>query len=204
MCIRDSLFADWLAHAPDLKLLCTSRVPLDLYGEHEWPLAPLAVPDLAEPPDRARWGQLPALQLLATRATAADPTFALTDDNLLPLASLCVALDGLPLALELAAVRLRELSPSELVQQLLALRGHAQLSSTWLGQTRRNVAERHRTLHAAIGWSAQLLDPAQREAFHTLGAVSYTHLDVYKRQVEQQQDERAPTSGARKRRWNSY
>ncbi|MBK7219251.1 MAG: tetratricopeptide repeat protein [Candidatus Promineofilum sp.] len=163
------LFADWLAHAPDLKLLCTSRVPLDLYGEHEWPLAPLAVPDLAEPPDRARWGQLPALQLLLARATAADPTFALTDDNLLPLASLCVALDGLPLALELAAVRLRELSPSELVQQLLALRGHAQLSSTWLGQTRRNVAERHRTLHAAIGWSAQLLDPAQREAFHTLG-----------------------------------
>ena len=164
-----TLFADWLAHAPDLRLLCTSRVPLDLYGEHEWPLAPLAVPDLAEPPDLAHWGQLPALQLLAARASAADPTFALTDDNLLPLASLCVALDGLPLALELAAVRLRELSPQELVQQLLALRGHTQLSSTWLGQTRRNVAERHRTLHAAIGWSAQLLDPAQRAAFHALG-----------------------------------
>ena len=93
--------------------MCTSRVPLDLYGEHEWPLAPLAVPDLAEPPDLARWGQLPALQLLAARASAADPAFALTDDNLLPLASLCVALDGLPLALELAAVRLRELSPQE-------------------------------------------------------------------------------------------
>ncbi len=163
------LFADWLAAAPGLTLLCTSRVPLDLYGEHEWPLAPLAVPDLAEPPDRARWGQRPALQLLLARATAADPTFALTDDNLLPLASLCVALDGLPLALELAAVRLRELSPQELVQQLLALRGHAQLSSTWLGQTRRNVAERHRTLHAAIGWSAQLLDPAAREVFYRLG-----------------------------------
>jgi predicted ATPase/transcriptional regulator with XRE-family HTH domain len=164
-----TLFTDWLAHAPDLRLLCTSRVPLDLYGEHEWPVAPLAVPDLAEPPDLARWGQLPALQLLAARATAADPTFALTDDNLLPLASLCVALDGLPLALELAAVRLRELSPQELVQQLLALRGHSQLSSTWLGQTRRNVAERHRTLHAAIGWSAQLLDPTRRAAFHALG-----------------------------------
>ena len=143
-------FADWLARAPGLKLLCTSRAPLDLYGEHEWPLAPLAVPDLAEPPDRARWGQLPALQLLLARARAADPAFALSDDNLLPLASLCVALDGLPLALELAAVRLRDLSPATLVQQLLALRGHAQLSSTWLGQTRRNVAERHRTLHAAI------------------------------------------------------
>jgi predicted ATPase/transcriptional regulator with XRE-family HTH domain len=163
------LFADWLTHAPDLRLLCTSRVPLDLYGEYEWPLAPLAVPNLAEPADPARWGQLPALQLLAARATAVDPDFALNDDNLLPLASLCVALDGLPLALELAAVRLRELSPQELVQQLLSLRGHAQLSSTWLGQTRRNVAERHRTLQAAIGWSAQLLDPARRAAFHALG-----------------------------------
>ena len=163
------LFADWLAGAPGLKLLCTSRVPLDLYGEHEWPLAPLAVPDLAEPPDRARWSQLPALQLLLARATAADRAFALTDDNLLPLASLCVALDGLPLALELAAVRLRELSPQELVQQLLSLRGHAQLSSSWLGQTRRNVAERHRTLHAAISWSAQLLDPVARQAFYNLG-----------------------------------
>lgn len=162
-------FADWLARAPGLKLLCTSRAPLDLYGEHEWPLAPLAVPDLAEPPDLARWGQLPALQLLLARARAADPSFALTDDNLLPLASLCVALDGLPLALELAAVRLRDLSPAMLVQQLLALRGHAQLSSTWLGQTRRNVAERHRTLHAAIRWSAQLLPDEARRAFDGLG-----------------------------------
>ena len=127
------------------------------------------MPDLAEPPDRARWGQLPALQLLLARARAADPSFALTDDNLLPLASLCVALDGLPLALELAAVRLRDLSPATLVQQLLALRGHAQLSSTWLGQTRRNVAERHRTLHAAIRWSAQLLPDEAQRAFEGLG-----------------------------------
>ncbi len=162
-------FGDWLARAPALKLLCTSRAPLDLYGEYEWPLAPLAVPDLAEPPDRARWGQLPALQLLLARATAADPTFALSDDNLLPLASLCVALDGLPLALELAAVRLRDLSPATLVQQLLALRGHTHLSSTWLQQTRRNVAERHRTLHAAIRWSAQLLPDEARRAFESLG-----------------------------------
>lgn len=163
------LFAEWLAAAPGLKILCTSRVPLDLYGEQEWPLAPLAAPDLAEPPDRERWGQTPALLLLLARARAADPAFALTNDNLLPLASLCAALDGLPLALELAAVRLRELPPAELVQQLLAQRGHTRLSSNWLAQTRRNVAERHRTLHAAIGWSAQRLAPADRDAFHRLG-----------------------------------
>ena len=164
-----AIFADWLAHAPRLKILCTSRVALDLYGEYEWPLAPLPVPDLAEPPDRERWRLLPAMDLLLARAQAADPEFALTDDNLLSLGTLCVALDGLPLALELAAVRLRELSPAELVQQLLLLRGHTHLSSTWLQQTRRNIVERHRTLQAAIGWSAQLLDPIQRLAFYNLG-----------------------------------
>jgi non-specific serine/threonine protein kinase len=164
-----SLFADWLARAPSVKLLCTSRVPLDLYGEQEWPLAPLAAPDLAQPPDAAIWGQTPAMQLLLARVRAADPAYALTGDNLLPLATLCVALDGLPLALELAAVRLRELPPQVVVQQLLALRGHGQLSSTWLQQTRRNVAERHRTLHAAIEWSVRMLPDAKQDAFLRLG-----------------------------------
>lgn len=165
------LFVDWLARAPFLKLLCTSRVPLDLYGEQEWPLGPLPMPDLAQPPDAAVWGQTPAMQLLLARVRAADPTFALSAENLLPLATLCVALDGLPLALELAAVRLRELPPQVAAQQLLALRGHGQLSSTWLQQTRRNVAERHRTLHAAIEWSVRMLPAAQQEAFARLGVL---------------------------------
>lgn len=167
-----AVFTAWLARAPRVKIVCTSRVPLDLYGELEWPLSPLAVPDLAEPPNLEAWRQYPALELLRARARAADPGFDFNDANLLPLASLCVALDGLPLALELAAVRLRELEPAELVEQLLLLRGHARLSSTWLHQTRRNVAERHRTLQAAIGWSAQLLDPADRQAFHVLGVLA--------------------------------
>jgi predicted ATPase/Tfp pilus assembly protein PilF len=163
------LFTDWLARAPQLKLLCTSRVPLDLYGEQEWPLAPLPVPDLAQPPDLDAWGQLPALQLLCARGRAADPGFSLTSENLLPLATLCVALDGLPLALELAAVRLRDLPPDVLVQQLFALRGNGQLSSTWLQQTRRNVAERHRTLQAAITWSVKRLPLSQQETYARLG-----------------------------------
>jgi predicted ATPase/transcriptional regulator with XRE-family HTH domain len=163
------VFADWLAQAPGLKLLCTSRVPLDIYGEHEWPLAPLPVPDLAEPPDVERWGQLPAMQLLISRGRAIDPAFSLTSENILPLATLCVALDGLPLALELAAVRLRELSPYLLAQQLMTLRGHGHLSSTWLRQDKRNIAERHRTLQAAIGWSYHRLTAAQQQAFNHLG-----------------------------------
>ncbi len=163
------LFTDWLAGAPGLKLLCTSRVPLDLYGEQEWPLAPLAVPDLAAPADLRHWGQSPAMQLLVARGRAMDPDFGLTADNLLPLATLCVALDGLPLALELAAVRLRQLPPAELAQQMLAARGRGQLSSTWLQQTRRNISERHRTLQAAIDWSVRMLPPAQADAFCRLG-----------------------------------
>lgn len=163
-----TLFTDWLAAAPRLQLLCTSRTPLDLYGEQEWPLAPLAVPDLADP-RREGWEQCAALQLLVARARAADPAFAVSAETLLPLAALCVALDGLPLALELAAVRLRDLSPDQLVEQLLRLRGPGQLSSTWLQQTRRNVAERHRTLHAAIGWSVRLLPTEAHNAFLRLG-----------------------------------
>jgi predicted ATPase/transcriptional regulator with XRE-family HTH domain len=163
------LFTEWLSRAPFVKLLCTSRVALDLYGEQEWPLAPLAAPDLAQHPDAASWGQTPAMQLLLARVRAADPSFTLDEDNLLPLATLCAALDGLPLALELAAVRLRELSPQAAAQQLLALRGLGQLSSAWLQQGRRNVAERHRTLHAAIEWSVRMLPAAQQEAFMRLG-----------------------------------
>jgi len=164
-----SLFTDWLARSSRLKILCTSRIPLDLYGEQEWPVPPLPVPDLAQPPDLESWGQLPAMQLLLARVRAAEPTFALTTDNLLPLAALCVALDGLPLALELAAVRLRDLPPHVLVQQLLTLRGNGRLSSTWLQQTKRNIAERHHTLQAAIDWSVRMLTPPQQNAFFHLG-----------------------------------
>lgn len=163
-----TLFSDWLTHAPCLTLLCTSRTPLDLYGEQEWPLAPLPVPDLAQRPS-PDWAHTAAMQLLLARTQAIDPTFALSDDNLLPLATLCAALDGLPLALELAAARLRDHDPASLTQQLLTLRGHNQLSSTWLQQTRRNVAERHRTLHAAIAWSVHLLPASAQHAFYRLG-----------------------------------
>lgn len=166
-----TLFTDWLAGAPSLKLLCTSRVPLDLYGEQEWPLSPLAIPNLAEH-SSLHWGDYPAMQLLLARAQAIDPAFGLNEENLLPLAALCAALDGLPLALELAAGRLREYDPATLVQQLLLQRGHQQLSSTWLQQTRRNVAERHRTLQAAIRWSVCLLPTDLQEIFHQLGVFS--------------------------------
>ncbi len=163
---------DWLTHAPRLKLLCTSRTSLDLYGEVEYPLAPLPTPDLTQTPDLESWGQSPAMQLLLQRAQAAAPDFNLQPDNLLPLATLCVALDGLPLALELAAARLRDLSPELLAQQLVLRRGPAQLSSTWLQQSKRNIAERHRTLQAAVDWSVRLLPSPVQVIFCRLGVFS--------------------------------
>jgi predicted ATPase/transcriptional regulator with XRE-family HTH domain len=164
-----TLFTDWLTGAPELKLLATSRVPLDLYGEQEWPVAPLAVPDLAEAPTLERWAACGSLQLLVARAQAADPAFRLDEDNLRPLGALCVALDGLPLALELAASRLRDTDATTLIQQLLQQRGGQHLSSTWLQQSRRNVADRHRTMQAAINWSVHLLSPNTQRAFSRLG-----------------------------------
>jgi len=163
------IFADWLVNSPHLKMLCTSRIPLDLYGEQEWPLQPLSVPDLAHTPDMERWCQQPAMELLLARVRATEPTFSFNMENILPLATLCVALDGLPLALELAAVRLRDLEPHALVQQLLTLRGNGQLSSTWLQQSKRNIADRHRTLQSAIDWSVRMLTPLQQNAFFHLG-----------------------------------
>lgn len=159
-------FTDWLTRAPQLKLLCTGVVCGSICMARQWPVPPLPVPDLAQPPDVERWGQLPAMQLLLARVRATEPAFSITADNLLPLAALCVALDGLPLALELAAVRLRDVPPAALVQQLLLLRGNGRLSSTWLqAQTKRNVAERHHTLQAAIDWSVRRLPSSNKTPF---------------------------------------
>ena len=164
-----TLFADWLTQAPGLKLLCTSRVPLDLYGEQEWPVAPLQTPDMTEPPSLATWSAGPAMQLLLARVRAAVPGFVLDDTNLVALATLCVALDGLPLALELAAARLRDLPAEEMVAQLLALRDSGDRSSSWLEQSKRNVAARHRTLQAAIDWSVHHLPASLAGKFLQLG-----------------------------------
>ncbi len=165
-------FGDWLSAAPKLRLLCTSRTVLDLYGEHVWDLSPLALPDLAHLPAVADLAQVTSVQLFVARARAANAAFRLDAENALPVAALCAALDGLPLALEIAAARVRDLSPQELLQQIVAARHPSHLSSTPLGQAKRNVADRHRTLQAAIAWSVRLLSESQRAAFLRLGVMA--------------------------------
>jgi len=166
-----NLFGELLAAAPKLKLLCTSRIALDLYGEHEWELSPLALPDLAHLPALDELNQISAIQLIAARIRTTSPTFLLNTDNAITIATLCVALDGLPLALELAAARMHEMDPNELLRQIVSARSRSQLSSTLLQQTKRNIAERHRTLHAAVAWSYHLLTPSQQAVFMRLGVI---------------------------------
>ena len=138
------LVARLLAAAPRVKVLATSRIPLRIRGEHEYPLGGLSADE--------------AVALFAERAAAVRPDFAANGF----VAELCEALDGLPLALELAAARVRAAGP----EQLLGL-----LSDrlSLLSGGSRDLPERHRTLRAAVDWSHELLDPAERESLARLG-----------------------------------
>jgi DNA-binding SARP family transcriptional activator len=111
------LVTELLAAAPGLKALVTSRVVLNLYGEHEYPVPPLALPDI-EHDGVERLARSEAVELFAARARAVRPTFRLTAANVRVLAAICVALDGLPLAIELAAARTRELAPEAMLERL--------------------------------------------------------------------------------------
>jgi len=155
------LVAVLLAASPGLKVLVTSRAALRVRGEHELLVPPLALPDLRLPPDRDLLGHNPSVALFVERARAVRSTFALTDENARTVAEIAVRLDGLPLAIELAAARLRLFSPRELLtrldHRLPLLTGGA-----------RDVPARQRTLRDAIAWSYDLLDECQQQLFRRL------------------------------------
>jgi predicted ATPase/DNA-binding CsgD family transcriptional regulator/DNA-binding XRE family transcriptional regulator len=154
--------ADLLRGCPKLKLLVTSRSALHLQWEHELVVQPLAVPDLGDLPGPAGLGQIASVALLVQRAQQRDPEFRLTDDNAPAIAEVCVRLDGLPLAIELAAARMRVLPPRALLSRLG--RGLAVLEGG-----RRDQPLRQRTLRAALDWSYELLSPADQALFRRLG-----------------------------------
>ncbi len=153
--------ADLLAACPHLTLLVTSRAALRLQGEHEFPVSPLPLPDLNHLPEREALLQYAALTLFVERAQAITPDFQLTEANARALAEICVRLDGLPLAIELAAARIRLLSPHTLLarleHRLELLTGGA-----------RDLPARQQTLRAAIAWSYHLLAPQQQQLFRWL------------------------------------
>ncbi|HMA37392.1 MAG TPA: LuxR C-terminal-related transcriptional regulator [Chloroflexia bacterium] len=144
-----------LLEAPGVKVLVTSRAVLRLYGEHIWPLQPLALPAPAASQPVAALAAYPAIRLFVERAQAVRPDFALTAGNASAVTAICTRLDGLPLAIELAAAGVRRLAPATLLGQYqggldLAVDGPA------------DRPPRQQALRLAIGWSYDLLTPAAR------------------------------------------
>jgi predicted ATPase len=153
--------SDLLASCPMVKVLVTSRAPLRLYGEQEYPISPLAVPGPSQCDSKEALSVWPAVALFVQRAAAARPGFALTDENAGDIAQICAGLDGLPLAIELAAARLKLLSPS-------AIRGRLQGRLQLLTGGARDLPVRQQTLRAALDWSHDLLDPFEQTLFRRL------------------------------------
>jgi predicted ATPase len=151
-----------LAAAPRLTLLVTSRVALRLRGEHELPVPPLALPQAETTADPAEALRFEAVRLFVARAQAASPAFALTDQNAADVARICRRLDGLPLAIELAAARVKLLPPAAILARL----DH---SLALLTGGARDLPARHQTLRAALDWSYDLLSAAEQTLFARLG-----------------------------------
>jgi predicted ATPase len=154
-----------LGAAPGLKVLVTSRAPLGLYGEHEYAVPPLSVPDVKHLPDLKTLSQYEAVRLFIERAKSAKADFEVTDESAPAVAEICVRLDGLPLAIELAAARIKMLPPNELLHRLTSrlklLTGGA-----------RDLPERQRTLRATIEWSFALLEEGEQLLFARLAVFS--------------------------------
>lgn len=153
--------AGLLAAAPRLRILATSRILLNLAGEHALPVLPLPLPDLDNLPSVAELATQPAVALMVARAQAVDPAFKLSPANARDLAEICVRLDGLPLAIELAAARLRLLSTRALLDRLdhrLAL----------LAGGSRDLPARQQTLRATLDWSYHLLSAREQSVFSRL------------------------------------
>src|SRR6266516_1358611 len=155
------LAAQALELAPRLKLLVTSREPLRVRDEQLVPVQPLALPETAQVPDLAHLSKIPSVALFVERAREANPAFALTSDNAATIVELCQRLDGLPLALELAAARLALLTPSALLQRL-------EHRLPLLSRGARDLPARQQTLRTTIAWSYDLLEAGEQQLFRRL------------------------------------
>jgi predicted ATPase/tRNA A-37 threonylcarbamoyl transferase component Bud32 len=155
-----SLVADLGAWGSGLKVLVTSRSPLHVYGENEFPVLPLALPDrrTAAPEELLR---CEAVALFLQRARAVKPNFLMTAESAGVIAEICARLDGLPLAIELAAARVKLLSPA-------AMRARLENRLQLLTGGSRDLPARQQTLRGAIDWSYDLLSPAEQKLFRRL------------------------------------
>lgn len=153
--------AQLLAVAPKVKMLATSRIPLQIRGEREYPLPTLPVPPLLSDLKPEQLLEYESVRLFTQQAQAARPAFELTPDNAAAVVGICRRLDGLPLALEIAAARIRILPPAAILSRL-------DQSMKLLVGGAVDLPERHQTVRAAIDWSYNLLTPEEQRAFARL------------------------------------
>ena len=153
--------SELVAFCPGLKLLVTSRAGLRIRGEHEFPVPPLALPDMKRLPEKEALAEYPAVELFIQCARNVKPDFQITDANARAIAEICARLDGLPLAIELAAARLKLLPPQALLtrleKRLEVLTGGA-----------RDMPARQQTLRSTIAWSYDLLSAQEQRFFRRL------------------------------------
>ena len=150
-----------LGASPALKVIASSRAPLRIAGEQEFPVPPLDVPDPQHLPALDVLAQSDAVRLFIERASAVRPDFRVTAENAGAVAEICNRLDGLPLAIELAAARVKVLTPQAMLPKLRE-------GLDMLASTARDLPERQRTLRGAIAWSWDLLNPAECKLFSRL------------------------------------
>jgi predicted ATPase/class 3 adenylate cyclase len=181
---------DLLDGCPALTLLVTSREQLHVRAEHVHPVPPMALPPAGHrlPPLEAL-RRIEAIELFVDRARAVRAEFELTDDNAAAVVDICRRLDGLPLAIELAAARLRLFSPE-------ALRDRLRDRLDLLRSSARDLPERQHTLRATIDWSYQLLEPGEQRLFETLAVFSDADLPAVEAVAEAVEPEDGTGTGA--------
>ncbi|HTX90867.1 MAG TPA: tetratricopeptide repeat protein [Anaerolineales bacterium] len=160
--------AAWLEKAPGLKILVTSRARLRLVAEHEYPVPPMELPNLQHLPPAAKLlSDCPTVELFVRRVQAIQPNFQLTDANAPAVAEICVLLDGLPLAIELAAARCKLLAPFALLDQLRRFHPLRLLTGG-----ARDLPARQQTIRQTMDWSYSLLGETEGWLFERLGVFS--------------------------------
>ena len=155
------VIAQLLTTGAKLKIAVTSQAPLHVYGEHEFPVPPLALPDLKSIPQIEVLAGLPAVALFVERAQAVRREFALTKENAPAVAAICARLDGLPLAIELAAARIKLLSPAAMLARL-----ESRLNLLTGGA--RDLPTRQQTLRSTVDWSYGLLNAGEQTLLRRL------------------------------------
>jgi predicted ATPase len=151
-----------LGAAPRLRVVATSRAPLRVHGEHEYPVPPLRIPDARHLPSLGQLSQFEGVGLFIERAQAVRPDFSVTEGSAPAIAEIVARLDGLPLAIELAAAKCRLLGPE-------AILGRLGSRLAFLGGGARDLPARQQTLREAIDWSYRLLDPVDQARLRRLG-----------------------------------